>query len=687
MDRVIPPGARQREAGDRGDAAPACSGAPLGEVLHGVLRPAVDDRHEVVVRAGRPAGHADIADDLARSDALADVHRRPAAAVGQVTGERREVRAVRDDHDDRGVARRDVRAPDRGHDAGRGRADGGVHRRRDVETVVEAAPGRAEVRRDGSAHRPHEELPVEGAEPAFAGLRRGEPLVVRLGLIELSLQVLPLPVRLTRRVLCRVAIRGRAGARLGLLVHRRLRIGDELVVQRLLLRQALAGDDDLVLQTEDLLLLRRGLVLLPCGVGTQRADLVREAGVLTVDEDHRLQAARELGERRGPQQHLERRDARLAVRGAKVARVKLLPAEELAALLVGLRLERIREGFGLVELERDERELLLGDLDLVAQGFRLGLGVGLLAGERGDPRVRRIDGGLELARGRRVALGGQTRDLDGPLELLLALEGLGQRVVGASGAGERGKDGGRNQRARDRAGRVRPPTPTSPAGPGSSHQARIVAPGMGRGQGETHFARCERTAQVAPPPPTTSAIPTTVAASSARNVGPNETGRMSRKASSEDVTAPDARNRTVSDAAAPSAPTSMPSRMNGQRTNQSLAPTSFMISISSRRAWTAMRIVFTITNKATESIIPSAATPPIERTRVIVRRLSEKEGMSTTSYTTPLPSSSRTSAPTRADSCARASLISSDAGSGFGPTSSIAKSGRRSASATRRARA
>ena len=36
----------------------------------------------------------------------------------------------------------------------------------------------------------------------------------------------------------------------------------------------------------------------------------------------------------------------------------------------------------------------------------------------------------------------------------------------------------------------------------------------------------------------------------------------------------------------------MPSRMNGQRTNQSVAPTSFMISISVRRAYTAVRIVF-----------------------------------------------------------------------------------------------
>src|SRR3989442_278308 len=144
---------------------------------------------------------------------------------------------------------------------------------------------------------------------------------------------------------------------LGLPVHRRLRVGDELVVERLLHGEALAGDADLVLQAEDLLLLRGGLVLLSRGVGTERADLVRETGVLTVHEDHRLQAARELGERRGPQQHLERRDERLAVRGAKVARVELLPAEELAGVAVRPCLKRNRRGLGLGELGRDEREL------------------------------------------------------------------------------------------------------------------------------------------------------------------------------------------------------------------------------------------------------------------------------------------------------------------------------------------
>ena len=55
----------------------------------------------------------------------------------------------------------------------------------------------------------------------------------------------------------------------------------------------------------------------------------------------------------------------------------------------------------------------------------------------------------------------------------------------------------------------------------------------------------------------------------------------------------------------------MPSRMNGQRTNQSVAPTSFMISISVRRAYTAVRIVFMmITTLITSSIRAMAAPTP-----------------------------------------------------------------------------
>ncbi len=115
----------------------------------------------------------------------------------------------------------------------------------------------------------------------------------------------------------------------------------------------------------------------------------------------------------------------------------------------------------------------------------------------------------------------------------------------------------------------------------------------------------------------------------------------------------------------------MPSITNGAATSRSVAPTSCMISISSLRAWTAMRIVLTMTKRATNSIIARTARPPIDRTRVIVRSLSTTCGLSATSVTTPLPISALSSAATRALSWAFASLISSDAGSGFVPVSAM----------------
>src|SRR6185436_4551514 len=82
-----------------------------GEVGARVDCLSVHDRHEVAVRTGRPAGHADVADDRAGRDELPDPDRWPAAVV-EVAVERREVVAVRDDHDDGGIAVRHVRATD-----------------------------------------------------------------------------------------------------------------------------------------------------------------------------------------------------------------------------------------------------------------------------------------------------------------------------------------------------------------------------------------------------------------------------------------------------------------------------------------------------------------------------------------------------------------------------------------------
>src|SRR5258708_2232869 len=183
------------------------------------------------------------------------------------------------------------------------------------------------------------------------------------------------------------------------------------------------------------------------------------------------------------------------------------------------------------------------------------------------------------------------------------------------------------------------------------------------------------------------AKPSTPSASWSTKLAPNEIGRRSRKAMIAVVTGRAAAARTASATIAPKIPTSMPSMMNGQLTNQSVAPTSCMISISSRRAWTAIRTVFTMTNNATNSISASTATPPTESTRVIVSSFSTTVGLSMTSVTTPWPSSSLSDAASRAVSCAFASLISSDAGSGLVPMSASVKSSLRCASSRSRSRA
>src|SRR5438552_1429151 len=294
-------------------------------------------------------------------------------------------------------------------------------------------------------------------------------------------------------------------------------------------------------------------------------------------------------------------------------------------------------------------------MDLVKELVGLGLRIRLLVGEVGDPGVGLVHDRLELIRDRLVALGVRAGELHGARELVLALQSLSDRVIGGRGLGQASQERRDDQRDRGRASRACPPDPTSPSGlPGSSHAGRIVAPARAWGQGssESHLARCARTDSRAPPPPTASARAKTLPTSCQTKVVPNESGRISMKLTMAFMTGPAATSTTAVAAIAPSAPTSIPSRMKGQRTNQSVAPTSFMISISSRRACTAMRIVFTITNRATISIIARTASPPNESTRVIVSSLSTTCGLSTTSLTTPFPISSRRAAVTRGASCA-----------------------------------
>src|SRR5712692_975008 len=609
----------------------------LREVGPRVDGAAIHDRHEVQVRAGRPTGHADVRDDLARRDHLSNAHDRRTRAVVEVAVERREVVAVRDDHDRRGVAVREVGLAD-GHDLSRGRgADRRVHRRGDVGAVVEAAPARTEARGDRTGEGPERKLAaVERAEPRLRGLRRGELRVERLGLLELLVERGGLVRGLTRGRRGLVLIGLRAGTGVGLRRDGGLRLRDERVVIGLLLRERPALVVDLALEADDLLLLGRCVLELLRRVHAQRADVVRELLVLAVDEDHRLDALRELGQRARRQEHLERRHERLAVRGPQVLGVEVLAIRELLLLHRGLRAQRLGEGLRLGQLERDERELLLTDLDLEPQRVGLRLGVGLLRGEVGDARVRGVHRGLEVRGRALVALEVGARVLDGALELILAPEGFLERVVGTGGGLLADDEGERRQRDERRAESALPPTPTSPNASGSSHARRMVPSGLLLGQGlearnTAHLARCVRTDRRAPPAPPRSATPKTLPTSWATKFGPKLTGRTSRKSSITLVTGPAAAKSTASEMIAPSVPTSMPSRMKGQRTNQSDAPTSFMISISSRRACTAMRMVFTITKRATNSIIASTAMPPTESTRVMVSSWSTTWGLSTTS--------------------------------------------------------
>src|SRR5260370_41397460 len=73
-----------------------------GQVGPRVYGASVEDDHEVIVRPGRPPGHADVADDLSRCDELTDPDRRWVQRVIHVARERRGVVARREDHDRRG---------------------------------------------------------------------------------------------------------------------------------------------------------------------------------------------------------------------------------------------------------------------------------------------------------------------------------------------------------------------------------------------------------------------------------------------------------------------------------------------------------------------------------------------------------------------------------------------------------
>src|SRR5258706_15716977 len=191
-------------------------------------------------------------------------------------------------------------------------------------------------------------------------------------------------------------------------------------------------------------------------------------------------------------------------------RVTGLARGELVLLHRGLRRERVRERLGLIQLEGHERELLFADLDLEREGVGLRLRVGLLRGEVGDAGVRGVHRRLVLVRRGLVALGVGARVLRGALELFLTAERVPQWVVGPRGlllADDQRKGG---QRDECRADAALPPTPTSPADPGSSHGPRMVPSRPPGGQAFSHFARCALTESPAPPAPTRSATPKTV---------------------------------------------------------------------------------------------------------------------------------------------------------------------------------
>src|SRR5215210_4946902 len=104
--------------------------------------------------------------------------------------ERREVVAMRDDHDDGRVAIRDVRTTDGDDLAGRGGAQRRVLWRRDVEAVVEATPAGAETGCDRSVDRPHRQLrAVERAEAALGRELRGKVRVLTFGVLELAVEI------------------------------------------------------------------------------------------------------------------------------------------------------------------------------------------------------------------------------------------------------------------------------------------------------------------------------------------------------------------------------------------------------------------------------------------------------------------------------------------------------------------
>ena len=71
---------------------------------------------------------------------------------------------------------------------------------------------------------------------------------------------------------------------------------------------------------------------------------------------------------------------------------------------------------------------------------------------------------------------------------------------------------------------------------------------------------------------------------------------------------------------APNAPTNTPSITNGQRMNQSVAPTSFITSTSRRRAYSDSRIVFAISS-IEASVSSTVSTAAVIVTRLVTSRI------------------------------------------------------------------
>src|SRR5207245_1313673 len=76
----------------------------------------------------------------------------------------------------------------------------------------------------------------------------------------------------------------------------------------------------------------------------------------------------------------------------------------------------------------------------------------------------------------------RARERDRASEILFALQGFGEGVVGRGRCAEAAKERRDGERDNGRAGGALPPAPTSPANPGSSHAGRIVALPRGHGQ-------------------------------------------------------------------------------------------------------------------------------------------------------------------------------------------------------------